>query len=209
MAAYTYPLSEIRTRVRDILNESTATFWTDAELTAYINDGVRAIAEIGRCIQTINTTAATVNGTRTVAFTGYSVEAVLYQPSSGTEKALVKTDELRFGRLQSNGTYPQFFAETGQYVAIEPIPDAAYNLDIYYYAAPTDMSGDADVPSVPLAYRQLIILYALYRAYMKERSFGAGMQCYQMFMNELAFEAMDIPVNVPNSKEEYIFSERR
>ena len=67
---YPYTLENMRLRVRDLLNESTADFWTDAMLNRMLNDGERDVAIKGLCLTHIDS-ISTTSSTRTVAYAAY------------------------------------------------------------------------------------------------------------------------------------------
>lgn len=197
-----YTLEGLRTRVRDMLNESTASFWTDAELNAFINDGIRTIAEISGSIQHIDA-LTTTNGTRTVSYTGYRMSNVLYKPASGTQSSLIEIDPLRDGNYRVNSTTPQFFWNGNAIIGIEPVPDATYNLDGYVNDVPTaDLTVDSQLPEIPPAFRPLIVDYACSRACIKEQNWGPALQYQTIFMNELGYHTVDLLMNTPTAENE-------
>lgn len=61
---------------------------------------------------------------------------------------------------------PKFVAQTPElkYV-LYPNPDKAYTLTYEYYSLPTDLSASTDVPSVPVAFRHVIVDGAMVHAY--------------------------------------------
>lgn len=196
-----YTLENTRTRVRDLLNETTADFWTNADLNQAINDAYKDISQIAKAIQSIDA-ATTTTSTRTVAFSGYGVENVLYKPSSGTQVSLIQIDALRDGNYPVNGAVPQFWWEGLDVIGIEPLPDATYNLDFYIADYPTEMTVDAEVPIIPPAFRPLLVPYACYKAYMKEFNYGPALMFKTLYMNELVYQMQDILFNVPNARTE-------
>lgn len=208
MDSYAYTLENIRQRVRDTLNESTATFWTDTQIDAAINDGIRTIAEMGNAIQHIDA-LTTTNGTRTVSYNGYKMEAVEYKPASGTRLGLYKTIELRLGRLPLNGATPQWWFDSNGKFGIEPKPNATYNLDAYLYDYTSDLTVNTQIPEIPPSFRPLVILFALYRLYMKERSVQQAMMCYSMFIGELQHTTLDFSYMDRDTKTEYNFSDAK
>ncbi len=199
--AYAYTMEGIRTRIRDILNESTAAFWTDAELNYWVNDGIREIAELTGCIQNIDA-LTTTNGTRTVTYTGYDVAAVEYKPASGTRTALAQSDPLRDGHGRYNSTTPQFFWTGKGAFGIDPLPDATYNLDAYINDVATDMTVDSQIPEIPPAFRPLLVDYGLYRAFLKEGNYGAASLFHQIYQSELIYTAQDNLANIPDARSE-------
>jgi len=199
--AYAYTLEGIRTRIRDILNESTAAFWTDSELDYWINDGIREIAELTGCVQHIDA-LVTTNGVRTVAYTGHDVAAVEYKPASGTRVALAQAEPLRDGHGRYKGTAPQFFWTGKGVIGIDPLPDAAYNLDVYINDVASDLTVDSEIPEIPPAFRPLLVYYGLYRAFLKEGNFGAASLFHQIYQSELIYTAQDNIINIPDARSE-------
>lgn len=202
-----YSLKNARTRARDLLNEATANFWTDTELTEFYNDAVRDIAQKTGCIRHIDA-LATASGTRYIAYNGYSVEAMEYIT---TRKALAKRDVRSFGRVQSNDTKPQWFMDFGTRVYIEPLPAATETvLDAYISdystgvvvggTAPADITVDAQLCEIPPAFRPLIIKYMFYRGLLKEGRYAAAQQVYSMYWNELVFTMQDQLDIIPDSR---------
>ena len=202
MALYSYTLTNILVSVRAILAETTASFWTDAILTAYINEGQRVIAERGgvyRTTKTVNTT----NLVRTVSFTGYKCLAVEYN-----SKALIKITPLQAGhtKLEDTGlVYPQYWFEYGAVIGIDPIPADIYALTLYVADIPTDLSSGTDTPSIPYAFCELLTYYAVSRALEQDKKYGAAMQLMSMFNNELTFMSSALLPNVPSGIEDLRF----
>jgi hypothetical protein len=59
---------------------------------------------------------------------------------------------------------PSAWTEFGDQVYFDCPVDIAYSFTQRYYRIPTDMDGEADVPDVPQAFRELLELYADYRS---------------------------------------------
>lgn len=203
MAATTYILSDIRTRVRDLLAEATAGFWTDAALNRMINDGVRDIAIKAQCIQNINS-EVTVNGTREITITGDCYKAH-YLEYTTAGLGLMKMLPTQLGRIETNGSTPERwyeFHDAGiEKIGIEPLPDAVYNIDVYLADTPTEMTADGNTPSIPLEFRPLVILYAFGRALKKLKRTAQAAQIFAMYTNELMHSRLDIVEIVPDSRE--------
>jgi hypothetical protein len=198
---YAYTKEQIRTRVRDLLNEATASFWTNTELDYWINDGIREIAEISGCIQNIDS-LSTTNGTRTISYTGYDCVNVEYVPSSGTRVALVQAEPLRDGRGIYNGTVPQFWWTSKGVIGIDPLPDATYTLNAYIADIPSDLTVDSQIPEIPPAFRPLLIYYVCWRAHLKENNYGAASLYHQIYQSELIYVTQDNIVNIPDARSE-------
>jgi hypothetical protein len=184
---YTYSLGYLRSRLRTMLNESTATFWTDAQLNDAINQAESYIAEQALCIQNIDT-AQTAATTRTVSFSGFKVAGVEYVPPSGDPVSLKKITQSQVGRVKALGPFPQYFYEVGNAtIGIEPKPNATYNLNLYINDFPTEMATDATVPSIPVHFRPLILPLAYSIARNKDRHRLSIDYAYSIFLNELNF----------------------
>jgi hypothetical protein len=196
---YAYTLGGVRDRVRDILNENTASFWTDTEINYWINDGIREIAELTGCIQHIDS-LITTNGIRVVSYTGYDVANVEYIPSVGDRYSLIQSDPLKDGHVSLDGTAPQYWWVGKGVFGIEPVPDATYNLSVYIQDTATDISVDSQIPEIPPAFRPLIIYYACYRAFHKEQNYGAANFFHQIYNNELVYTAHDNIFNIPDAR---------
>lgn len=179
--------TDLQTRVRDLLNESSAGFYTDDQIKRWLNDGERDVAIKGLCIESVNslTTAAS---TRTVA-TPYN--KVLYVEYATTNVGLVKINQTMLGRLDVSGIVPQFWFPWGKYIGIEPIPTAAYSLNVYASMLPSiEMSDTTDEPQIPKSFMPLIVRYAFYRGLLKAGLFSKSAQVYSAYIYGLQ-EARD------------------
>lgn len=178
-------LSDIRDRVRSVLNETTATFWADAQLNRFINDGERDVAIKTCCLENIDA-ATTTSGSRLVAFAGYGVNYAEYIPASGNPIGLVKIMPKQLGRVPTNGTTPQYWLTWGSSVVIDPIPAATHNLNLYVSDYPlAEMSNDTDEPSIPADCHELITQFAIYRALLRDRKFARAAGFYSVYINNV------------------------
>ena len=177
------PLSYIRTQIRSLLNETTAAFWTDAELNRLINEAERDIAAKALCLEAIATVTAS---SRTTSFTGHKILRAEYN-SQGLIKILPKM----MGGLQTSSVVPQFWFQWGQYLVLEPKPATNYTITLYTAIAPSTGMGtvegtaDTDQPSIPARFHELITLFVLSRAYLKDRMFNTAGNIYRTYINEL------------------------
>ncbi|MDD4339205.1 MAG: hypothetical protein PHV00_05945 [Syntrophales bacterium] len=137
-----YDMTDLMLRLRDILSESSAVYWSDDELEDIINDVQREIAELAGCYQTIDSDLATVAATRTVSNLGacYRVNAVeLIQ--SASRIALRKILPRQIGRVANlDQAAPQCWYEFGSTIGIDPLPAAEHTLHAYLTAPPPEIS---------------------------------------------------------------------
>jgi len=185
--SYPYTFQNMRTRVRDLLNEATASFWSDALINRLLNDGERDIATKALCLQHIDS-GSTTNGTRTVSTTGYRP---IYVEYSNLGLPLILPNQT--GRRSGTGTAPQKWFESGSNIGIEPLPDTTYPLNIYVADYPSsEMSANPDIPQIPAQFRPLIVLYAFGNAIKKEYRIQQASYILKMYENELTFTKSDI-----------------
>jgi hypothetical protein len=165
-------LGEIRTVVRDLLNEEVAGFWTDAQLNSYISMAQSRVNSIITNIRqdyfTISATFQTTTGTKSYSLPSdctYIRRMEIYDIADPNN--IIKIDELKFPRLEANGDW--LFTQNGQpkkYVVIAkafdllPIPDSVYNIRIYYDAVQTALATNTDTPTSPVEYHDLLVYWA-------------------------------------------------
>lgn len=193
---YPYTLENMRLRVRTLINEATASYFTDAEINRWLNDGERAVAVEGMCLQHIDS-ISTASSTRTVSYSGYKCLYLEYN-SVGLSKIL----PTQYGNLSINGTIPQFWYENAKTVCIEPLPNATFALNAYIADYPSsEMSNNPDIPQIPPTFRPVIILYAYMCALEKEKRMGQAMQVKSMCRLELKYLRQELVDFIEDSRE--------
>lgn len=185
-----YTLANLRTRVRDLLDEDYTTtvemFWSNAEINQWIKDGEQDIAEKALCVRSIDAVSTTAS-TRSVSYNGYKV---MYLEYSGI--GLRKTTPMQLGRLPISGSTPQRWFDLDGGVYVEPIPDDIYSLNLYLSDHITNaLSDDPDVSEIPPVFRSLIVLFAMYRALYKEKRYQHAEQVESIYNVELAHAVVD------------------
>jgi hypothetical protein len=86
---------------------------------------------------------------------------------------------------------PQYYAFTGTSLRLSPVPNAAYTLTLDYYKAPSALAADGDTSSLPSDYHDVMISYALSRAYRSEDDMQMSQFFYAEFMRDLQFMGAD------------------
>ncbi len=145
--------TEMIARVRSNLNEAVASFWTDAELLAWMNSGIQDIATRTRALQTAEnatTVAGAVEYTISTDYTG--IFGVVYWSSATTPKALSRGNPFSvtagIGRAPSVNE-PAYWAESrGRLMAWPPCSaaNAGKQLVIYLNARPAAISYADYIP---------------------------------------------------------------
>jgi hypothetical protein len=183
--------SDLLARTRTVLNETTAAFWTDAELKRWLNEGERDIAAKAECIENVDTGVVIPTTTRVVPFSGYKVKYVEHVPTAGAPIGLQKINMKQLGKLPFNGVIPQYWFQWGSTVGnciiIDPYPATATGtLNIYVADYPVnEMYDDTDEPQVPYEFHELIVDYAVYMALWKAKKWGQSAQVYQRYISIL------------------------
>lgn len=169
-----FQLSDIVTKVQQRVRD---TNYSSSEIKNYINDTINDVFNEYRLpfMQTTQTYTLTQNVsdiTNGVGLPADYVQAVdLTLTSSGREKVLLYRDV-----SQVDNWYPDpddttanpanvpdswyYYAET---IKVYPVPNQAYTVSLRYYKKPTSLDLDADVPSIPSEYEELLVVGAAYR----------------------------------------------
>lgn len=203
-----YPdFSDLKLRVRDLLGESTAAFYSDTEIGAWLNDGESDVAAKGLCLESVQ--ALSIASARTVAVTIAPVKImyVEYVPGSGTPIGLVEITPLMMGHLDTTGlATPQFWFPWGAYVAVEPKPATTYSLNAYTAILPqATMSADADEPSIQAKFIPLLVKYAYIQGLLKDRRFAMAGLAYREYISTLQRIRQDMMEKYANIRnEEYL-----
>lgn len=177
-------LKDIRDRVRSLMNEdSNSSFLPDAILNRFINDGERDIAIKTGCIENIDS-ASTTASTRLVAFSGHKVKYVEYVGSATVGIQRVTPKHLGFATY--SGAAPQYWFQWGGNIVIDPLPATSYTMNLYVSDYPhTEMSSDTDEPTIPSAFHEDIVQYALSRALMRDRKWQQAAFTYNKYIESI------------------------
>lgn len=153
--AYGFDPTAYRARVQSWINEAQSRIARSLELADLLT----------------SSTQATANGTAT-----YTFPTDLIRLDDIVDAALpgqLQVQDISWV-LQANaaGTItgrPTDYAQaTSTTYTLSPVPDAVYTMTLTYYKRPTDLSADADVSILPVDYHDLMVSYALQRAYRAE-----------------------------------------
>lgn len=175
-------LSDYITECRRLLHDATGNFYTDSELTDYINDArVRLVRDTGcnRILQTstvvqaqeIILTSTLTGGLNTLdvlsinLIWGNTRIAMRYMPWTQFNA------ELRY--WQNYQGRPIAFSMYGQTsIYIGPVPDQTYSIELDTVVMPTALSGASPTETIPLPYTSPVAYYACHKAKYKEQAYG-------------------------------------
>jgi len=184
MATLTSPsLQNLLTHIRRILNQPDPqnSFWKDDELTEYINEAIRVyFMEVLQINEGYFTTTADLNITansETVALPSdcFQVRTVWKKVSNGYEVLPFRnvTDESYSTQGgPSSESYRPCYYFRGNSLVLRPTPNSseASGLKVEYVQFPDTLiyGGDSMTAQVSPLFKQLIEMYAVYKAKLKE-----------------------------------------
>lgn len=184
MATLTSPsLDTVRANVRNLLNQPTASnsFWTDAELDTYINEAIRIyFAELTKIDEGHFTTSVTLDLTanvETVAMpSDFFAMRALYRKSDTSYLILSYRNNLTEGYTTDGGApydaYAPYYYFRGNSIVLRPIPGTSETAGLLmeYIQFPETLvaGGDLLTAQISPVFSQVIEMYAVYKAKMKE-----------------------------------------
>lgn len=178
----TTTLADARSR----LDETTARFWQDSELTTWINEACRDIARRCEVLRALPNPIAVTAGTAKYAMPAnlIQIHRVEFTPTGNTNVYLVepKTREEMdqyWGWLQqTSSNYPLVYVEWGivggvgndaATLQLYPVPSQNGSLQIYSYRLPVAVVAPSDNLDIPEGWQDLVPLYCEYVAKRKLR----------------------------------------
>jgi hypothetical protein len=183
--------SDVLSRVRDQLAETTAAFWTNAELYRYMADGEREV-NLMVSYNIVVTAATTTTGTSGYALPSscLSVMRLTYDgvPLRKTDRNLRDRDALdmpSYGGTLQSGSPTHFYEFTG-YAYLWPTPDAAKTINYFFLKDPTEVASGTTAFTIPANYHNCLQDYVLYRAYLKDQDQGKSDWYKREFMQGVA-----------------------
>ncbi len=171
--------------VRRLLHDATGVFWSDTELTDYINSARDRIVRDTGCLRYLASSTATYNQetldltTITLPSYGASILDVLnlnlYWGNTRIPlRYLAWTDfnaQLRF--WQNYTGRPIGFSLYGlNTIYFGPVPDQNYQIELDTIVLPIALLSDSQTEPIPSPYTSPVKFYAAYLAKYKEQSYG-------------------------------------
>lgn len=188
-------LAQYITQCRRLLHDANANFWSDQELTDYINDARNKLVRDTGCLRTIQT-SATVTNQETYTFASLPqgdqtmdiINLNLYWGSTRIPlRYLPWTDfnaQLRYwqnyyGRPIAYSMYgPQTFY-------LGPVPDEVYTMELDTVIEPTALVNATDTDTIPDIWTSPVAFYVCYTAKFKEQSYGEAEIFNQQYMKKV------------------------
>lgn len=139
----------------------------------WINDGQRkAVIQSESRTQEAEAKYTTVSSVAKLAMpTDFSRFISLYAPEIALLDPL-SVEELE--TLPPATGRPTAYVVIGDEINLYPTPDAPYELRLRYWRLPEDMVEDADEPEIAPQYHDVLVAYAMQRAYARENDYAAA-----------------------------------
>lgn len=189
-------LANAITQVRGFLNEDTASFWTDAEITYWIQEGCRDFSSKTLMVEGDGDITLVANqlsyDSTDAAFLADVIEpyAAIYNDGSTGYKGLLKVHPRKLGNLNAATGAPRFYCLHNRKIYIWPLTTAAVvaagGTVKILYAEETD-----DITEITDEYQHLPILYACAKAKMKDQKFAEAQALMGQYIMMANFERQD------------------
>jgi hypothetical protein len=182
-------LLELRTDARAMLDETTAGFWTDAQLNYWLNEGNLDLAARLEDLEASDTQSTAASDyqydlptdcikVKRVQYDSFPLAFIGYND-------LNKYEAVGDPSTSETGT-PQYFYLWNNDIFLYPTPTAIKNLTIQYYKRPATMDEDTDTPEHASQFHNLIVYYAVYKALVKDTLFTDADRMMGQYLNGVA-----------------------
>jgi hypothetical protein len=183
-------LSTYITQVRRLLHDANANFWSNPELTDYINEARNRLVRDTGCLRRLQSSTLVIGqevydfstlplGDKTMdvininAYWGNSRIPLRYLPWTQFNA------ELRYWQNYiGQPVVYSMYGPTQYYIA--PVPQSAYPMELDTVIMPDDLVNTTDVDQIPNPWTGPVQFYAAYMAKYKEQSYGEA----ELFKNE-------------------------
>jgi hypothetical protein len=192
-------LGDALTEVRDLLNESQASFWTDAELQNWIREGCRIFSSKSLMVEATDDMDPLIADQLSYSITdedwiGNVLEiyaAIYYNGTTQKYKGLIKQNPRQVGNVATfTAGSPKYYSLHNRRLYIYPITTdarvSAGDTITFLYAKETD-----DITELTDEYQHMPIVYASAKAKMKDQKFAEANMMMAQFYQELSFERQD------------------
>ena len=202
MSALTLPYTaaEALQQVRVLINETTASFWTDEEINNWIIEGVIDVSSrgvswekrdsINLAANTIAYTALVSGGAGAIAKI-VKVYACVFDNGSNDYKGLQQIHPRMIKHLTAKDAgEPLYFWHFGTEIGVWPLTTTAVASAGVIQVFFSQISYA--ITDLPDYYQSLPILYAAAKAKMKDQKYAAANQLFAIYLNALAFQRTDL-----------------
>jgi len=191
-------LANAITQVRGVLNETSPQFWTDAEITYWLQEGTKIVASKTLMVEAEDDISPLVanqlsytSSDETWIANVIEPYAAIYNDGSTNYKGLIKIHPRQLGNVKTfTSGAPKYYCLHNRNIYVWPVANAtivAAGAKItLLYATETD-----DITDLADEYQHLPIYYAIARAKLKDQKFAEATSMMSQFYNDLNFERTD------------------
>ena len=180
---------QILDSIRDQVYETSANFWSDAEIYRYMWQAECEIAGLIECNELKNVSVSTVASQQeyTLPAGVLDITRVLYGNKPLKKVSKREKDFYDFNTVTStdyNGE-PDSFYEYGSLIGLYPVPTAIQVITLYYNGQPTEIAAASTTFSIPELFHHYLIDYCLSRMYAKDQDETRAGRHMQLWENNL------------------------
>ena len=188
-------LSDYITECRRLLHDANGNFYTDSELTDYINAARQRLVRDTGCLRSLQSSSVTQGqevisaaslpgGTNTLDVIGINLiwgnTRVYLAYMSWTEF----NAKLRY--WQNFQGRPVAFSMYGQSsIYLGPVPDQTYSIELDTIVMPAALTQASPTETIPEPYTQPVAFYACHKAKYKEQAYGESEIFKQEYTNQV------------------------
>jgi len=188
-------LSDYITECRRLLHDANGNFYTDSELTDYINQGrTRMVRDTG-CLRTYQTSSVVANQevllTSSLPSGSNTLDIINFNLIWGNTRIALQymafTDfNARLRYYQNYIGMPIAYSMYGQTsIYLGPVPDQTYTVELDTVVMPTALTTSSPTETIPDPYATPVAFYACYKAKHKEQAYGESEIFNQEYKNQV------------------------
>lgn len=183
-----WPFYEVATTFDTVAGQKDYTLSDIATSLSLVHDGVTFAGATAPKNVGLREVAALKTDNHIIEYLGYDLADALYPLDGNTTGKPLYWSSWNSGASASSAT-------SNQTIRLYPTPSGVETVSVRGYRNPVDFAGgsaiyrsavaNTDTPDLPIPFYNLLLLYALYRAYQQQEDAGMGQQYYSQFIQEL------------------------
>ena len=157
--------------IRDEIVESTAAFWTDAEIYRHMWHAEYILADATNCTEA-TTAITTVTNQSDYTTPANVLHYLRVEYNNATLKRIGKPERDAMEFRTYGGTFsagnPEFYLQFGDLITFHPVPNAAKTVNIDHVKRPAEITTASTQFTVPEQFQFYVKDYAVYRCLSKD-----------------------------------------
>jgi len=188
-------LSDYITECRRLLHDANGNFYSDSELTDYINQGRTRLVRDTGCLRTYQTSSVAANQeillTSSLPSGVNTLDVINFNLIWGNTRIALQylpfTDfNARLRYYQNYTGRPIAYSMYGQTsIYLGPVPDQTYSVELDTVIMPTALTTASPTETIPEPYTTPVAFYACYKAKHKEQAYGESEIFNQEYKNQV------------------------